>query len=73
MEKEYLAAVWDMKKISNYVYNTRIILQTDHQHLAYHGRTKYWNARIMQCAMYLQNFCIQVQSIKGSENSFDHP
>jgi len=68
MEKECLAAVWAVKKFCNYVYNTQFILQTDHQPLAYLGRTKYGNARIMRWAMYLQNFRIQVQSIKGSEN-----
>ncbi|XP_042866107.1 uncharacterized protein LOC122249376 [Penaeus japonicus] len=68
MEKECLAVVWAVKKFNNYVYNTKFILQTDHQPLAYLGRAKYGNARIMRWAMYLQTYQIRVQAIKGSDN-----
>jgi len=67
-EKECLAIVWAVKKYYNYLYGREFILQTDHECLTYINKTKFSNNRIMRWAMYLQNFQIRIEAIKGSAN-----
>ena len=67
-EKECLAIVWAVKKYYNYLYGREFILQTDHECLTYINKTKFSNNRIMRWAMYLQNFQILIEAIKGSAN-----
>jgi hypothetical protein len=68
MERECLAVVWGTKKFINYLYGTQFTLQTDHQPLAYLNTAKFINGRIMRWAMYLQNFRIKVEAIRGVDN-----
>ena len=68
MEKECLAIVWAVKKFMPYLYGTEFTLQTDHQPLVYLNKAKFLNDRIMRWAMYLQNYRIKIQSIKGMDN-----
>lgn len=68
MEKECLAIVWAVKKFMPYLYETEFVLQTDHQPLVYLNKAKFLNGRIMRWAMYLQNYRINIQFIKGSDN-----
>ena len=49
-------------------YGVEIILQTDHQPLAYLDKAKFENDTIMRWAMYLQSYRFTVQDIKGLEN-----
>ena len=39
-----------------------------HQHLNYLNSAKFINSHVMRWAMYLQNFNIKLECIKGSEN-----
>lgn len=68
MEKECLAIVFGVKKFVNYLYGTEFILQTDHQPLKYLDKSKFESSRIMRWAMYLQNFRMRIESIKGKDN-----
>ena len=68
IEKECLAVVWAIKKYLQYLYGVEFTLQTDHQPLVYINQAKFENSRVMRWAMYLQNFRIKVESIKGKDN-----
>ena len=68
IEKECLAVVWAIKKYMQYLYGVEFTLQTDHQPLVYINQAKFENSRVMRWAMYLQNFRIKVESIKGKDN-----
>ncbi|KAK7096352.1 hypothetical protein V1264_005654 [Littorina saxatilis] len=68
MEKECLAIVWGVKKFELYLQGVKFVLQTDHKPLTYLNSAKFVNNRIMRWVMYLQNFDMRVESIKGSDN-----
>ncbi|KAK7095116.1 hypothetical protein V1264_006567 [Littorina saxatilis] len=68
MEKECLAIVWGIKKFELYLQGVKFVLQTDHKSLTYLNSAKFMNNRIMRWVMYLQNFDMRVESIKGSDN-----
>ena len=68
IEKECLAIVWAVKKYLPYLYGVEFILQTDHQPLTYINRAKYENSRVMRWALYLQDYRMTVESIKGKDN-----
>ena len=68
IEKECLAIVWGVKKFELYLQGVPFVLQTDHQPLNYLNSAKFINSRVMRWAMYLQNFNIRLECIKGSEN-----
>ncbi|XP_078492084.1 uncharacterized protein LOC144747728 [Ciona intestinalis] len=68
IERECLAVVWGVKKFMMYLYGTKFVIQTDHQPLSFLQKTKFDNDRIMRWAMYLQNFDIRCEYIKGSDN-----
>ncbi|XP_070184061.1 uncharacterized protein [Littorina saxatilis] len=68
MEKECLAIVWGIKKFELYLQGVKFVLQTDHKPLTYLNSAKFVNNRIMRWGMYLQNFDMRVESIKGSDN-----
>jgi transposase InsO family protein len=68
IEKECLAIIWGVRKFELYLQGVPFVLQTDHQPLSYLNSAKFTNARIMRWAMFLQNFDVKLQSIKGSQN-----
>ena len=68
IEKECLAIVWAVKKFELYVQGVRFILRTDHNPLTYLDSARFVNNRIMRWAMYLQNFDMLIESVKGSDN-----
>ena len=68
IERECLGVVWAVLKFLLYLYGLEFILQTDHQPLVYLNKAKFLNDRIMRWAMFLQNYRIKIQAIKGTEN-----
>lgn len=68
IEKECLAVVWAVKRFELFLYGRPFTLQTDHQPLLYIDRSKFDNKRIMRWAMFLQEYQIHVESIKGKDN-----
>ena len=68
IEKKCLAIVWGVKKLQLYLQGVPFVLQTDHQLLNYLKSAKFLHSRVMRYAMYLQNFNIKLECIKGSEN-----
>ncbi|XP_072015789.1 uncharacterized protein [Amphiura filiformis] len=68
MEKECLAIVWAVQKLSTYLYGKEFTVQTDHQPLSCIKRSKIANGRIMRWALTLQPYRYRVEVIKGSQN-----
>ena len=68
MEKECLAVVWGVRRFMLYLYGQEFVLQTDHEPLLYINKAKLLNGRIMRWAMFLQNYRIKIESIKGRDN-----
>ncbi|XP_069190416.1 uncharacterized protein [Procambarus clarkii] len=68
VERELLAAVVGIKKFYQYVYGRRFTFQVDHQPLSHLGTLKNANPRIMQWALFLQQFKFRVEYMKGADN-----
>ena len=68
IEKECLAIVWAIQKLSRYLYGSEFNLETDHQPLVYLNRAKINNPRLMRWALSLQPYRFRIVAIKGSDN-----
>ena len=68
IEKECLAVVWGVRKFELYLQGVTFVLQTDHHPLRYLDSAKFVNGRLMRWAMFLQNFNIKIEAIKGKDN-----
>ena len=68
IEREALAIVWGLQRLSRFLLGTSFILQTDHAPLKclINGDTK--NARLCRWALILQQFDFEIQHISGSKN-----
>ena len=60
--------LWN-KKVPKNLYGAEFVLQTDHAPLSYIQKCKIESGRIMQWALFLQNYQFKVQAIKGSDNA----
>ncbi|GFO16616.1 retrovirus-related pol polyprotein from transposon 17.6 [Plakobranchus ocellatus] len=68
IERETLALVFAVTQFQRYLIFKHFVLQTDHKPLAYLRTGSPKNARLMRCALALQEFSFQVVHIPGSEN-----
>jgi hypothetical protein len=68
IERECLAVVWAVRKFLIFLYGTEFTLQTDNQPLVYLKTAKFLNDRVMRWTMFLQNYGIKIESIKGVDN-----
>ena len=68
LEKECLAIVWGVNKFRLFLMGKRFTLQTDHQPLAYLGKAKFQNDRVMRWALTLQGYDYYVEDIPGKNN-----
>ncbi len=68
VERELLAVVDGIKKFYFYLYGNEFVLQTDHMPLESLRTSKNANSRIMRWALYLQQFQMRVQYIRGRDN-----
>ena len=71
IERECLAIVWSVKKLRTFLYGREFVLQTDHQPLTYLKQARFLNDRVMSWALYLQNYHIKTEMVKGMENKAD--
>ena len=68
IEKECLALVWAVRKFHVYLYGKQFEIETDHYPLAYIGKTKQNNSRVMRWALSLQPYRYVVRVIRGKDN-----
>ena len=68
LEKECLGILWGITKFWLYLAGKLIILQTDHQPLAYINKSKYHNDHIMGWPLALQGYDYTVQDIPGKNS-----
>ncbi|XP_070045822.1 uncharacterized protein [Nicotiana tomentosiformis] len=73
IEKELLTIVFAIEKCCSYLMGAKVIVHTDHATLRYLMREKDSNAWLMRWMFLLQEFDIDIQYKKGSENQMaDH-
>ena len=68
IERECLAIVWAVKKLSRYLLGSKFQLQCDHKCLSYLQTSNFANPRICRWALALQEFVFDISYIKGTEN-----
>ncbi|XP_070023305.1 uncharacterized protein [Nicotiana sylvestris] len=72
-EKELLVIVFTMEKFRPYLIGTKVIVHTDHTALRYLMSKKDSKARLKWWALLFQEFDLEIQDRKGSENQVaDH-
>ena len=69
IEREALAIVWGLQKLSRFLLGTDFILQTDHAPLRCLVQGDMQNPRLCRWALILQQFSFKVQYIKGYKNT----
>ncbi|KAM2983177.1 hypothetical protein FF2_009137 [Malus domestica] len=67
-EKELLAVVFALDKFRSYLLGTKVIIYTDHAALKYLLTKKEAKPRLIRWMLLLQEFDIEIQDKKGSEN-----
>ena len=68
IKKECVALVYAVQKFDRYLNGRVFILQTDHLPLVCMNRNRIANDRIMRWALLLQQYQMQIEYIKGSDN-----
>ncbi|XP_070004675.1 uncharacterized protein [Nicotiana sylvestris] len=72
-EKELLSIVFSVEKFCPYLIGAKVIVHTDHEALHYLMSKKNYKAHLMRWVLLLQEFDIDIQDRKGSENQVaDH-
>ena len=69
LEKEALAIVWAIQKLSLYLYGARFIIQTDHKPLSFMNSSNN-KGRLRRWALALQNYMFEIEHIPGVDNIF---
>ncbi|XP_070174493.1 uncharacterized protein [Littorina saxatilis] len=69
IERECLAIVWTLSKLSRYLWGRKFILQTDQKPLTYLASGAYKNSRVMRWCLSLQEFAYEVHPIAGDMNT----
>ena len=68
-EKECLGIIFRISKFEKYLYGRRLTLQTDHQPLAYLAQARVHNGRLMRWSLFLKQYQMVTQYIKGRDTS----
>ena len=69
IEREALAIVWGLQKLSRFILGTEFVLQTDHAPLRCLVQGETQNARLCRWALILQQFSFRVEYIRGYKNT----
>ena len=68
IERECLAIVWSIQKLSRYLRGTTFTIQCDHRPLTYLRNSTYTNSRISRWSLLLQDYNFTVTHISGVSN-----
>ena len=68
IERECLAIVWAMSKLSRFLTGRQFVLQTDHRPLTFLKESKTKNNRLLRWALAIQEFQFTVKHIEGTKN-----
>jgi hypothetical protein len=68
MEKELLVVVFAFEKFRSYIVNSKVIVYTDHAAIKYLFSKKDAKPRLISWILLLQEFDVEIQDKKGSEN-----
>jgi hypothetical protein len=68
IERECLAIVWTLSKLSRYLLGKLFHLQVDHAPLQYLLSKPHSNSRLMRWARSMQEFSFDVQYVRGERN-----
>ena len=68
IEKEGLAIVWTVAKLSRYLIGTNFVIFTDHKALQFMGSARSKNSRILRWSLSMEQFQYTIKHIPGSLN-----
>ena len=69
IEKEALALIWALQHFYVYVgVGVPLVVYTDHNPLTFLHSMQCPNQRLMRWCLFLQDFCLDVRHIKGTDN-----
>lgn len=68
VERECLALVWAIQKLSTYLVGREFVIETDHAPLLYLNRAKSENGRLMRWALLLSQYRFTLRAVKGIDN-----
>ena len=67
-EKEILAIVWSLERFKTCVSGCKIKIFSDHKALSFLNTCKYLNSRLIRWSLYLQNYDLEINYIRGKDN-----
>lgn len=67
-EKELLAIIWALEKLSTYLKRAKILIRTDHQALTFIKTSRFTNARHRRWMLAIQDYDIEIEYITGQKN-----
>jgi hypothetical protein len=67
-ENELLAVIFALDKFRSYLLGSKVVIYSDHPALQYLFSKKYAKSQLIQWILLLQEFDIEIQDKKGSEN-----
>lgn len=68
IERECLAIVWSVQRLSRYLCGTHFTIQCDHRPLSFLKSATYGNDRVCRWALLLQNYNFNIEHLKGNLN-----
>ena len=69
IERECLALVWTLRKLSRYLLGRQFVLMTDHRPLLHIEKDKSVNARVCRWSLLLQEYKFTIYFVKGRDNT----
>ena len=68
IEKELLAIIWSLQKLSTYLRGAKIYIEMDHQALVFLQRCKFSIGTIRRWMLLIQEFDIEIEHVRGKDN-----